>query len=110
MMNNLLLLELQRLGLPSSAAKALSQTWLHATHHICTSYGISVAHYANSFEKFLFGPGQGYTLGPFLWLLLFSLMVTSLLPTTPLTHLSSVDNQVEVADAGEAFVDDSRVG
>lgn len=103
MMNNLLIMELKCLGLPCSAAKALSQTWLHAVPHIRTKYGISATYYANSLERFLFEPGQGSTLGPFLWLLLFSLMVTSLLPTTPLTQLSSVDNTVLVVDAGEAF-------
>ncbi len=38
MTNNLLLLELRRLGLPSAAALALSETWSNATHHIKTKY------------------------------------------------------------------------
>jgi hypothetical protein len=110
MVNNLLLLELQCLGLHLSAAQALSQTWLHAIHHTRTKYSISTASYANTLDRFLFGPGQGSTLGPFLWLLHFSLMVTSLRPSTPLTRLSSVDRHITVADISEAFVDDSRVG
>lgn len=110
MTNNLLLLELQRLGLPPLAAQTVSKTWLQAVHHIRTKYGISATTYANSLERMLFGPGQGSTIGPFLWLLLFTLIVTSLLPTTPQTNLASVNGAISVSDVGEAFVDDSRVG
>jgi hypothetical protein len=110
MTKNLLLLELQRLGLPPPAAAALSQTWMQAVHHICTKYGVSEANYANSLDRQLFGPGQGSTIGPFLWLLLFTLIVTSLLPTTPQICLHSVDGQTSVKDIGEAFVDDSQLG
>ncbi len=50
MANNLLLLEMQRLGLPQTAATALSKTWMHAVHHIKTKYGISDTFYANCIE------------------------------------------------------------
>jgi hypothetical protein len=42
-MNNLLLLELQCLGLSPSTATALSSIWMQAIHHIRTKYGISSA-------------------------------------------------------------------
>lgn len=43
MANSLLILEVQRLSLPSAAATALSDTWANATHHIKTKYGVSEA-------------------------------------------------------------------
>jgi hypothetical protein len=72
MVNTLLLYELQCLGLPMSAIKALHNTWENANHHIRTKYGVSTASYKNTLEKQLFGPGQGSTLGPFHWLILFA--------------------------------------
>jgi hypothetical protein len=87
MTNNLLLLELHPLGL---------QTWMQAVHHIHMKYGISEANYMNSIERQLFGPGQGSTIGPFLWLLLLTLIVTLLLPSTPQTCLNSVDGTKSV--------------
>jgi hypothetical protein len=71
---------------------------------------VSSTYYTSTLEHLLFGPGQGSTLGPFLWLLLFTLIVTSLLPNTPQTTLRSVDGTIINSDIGEAFVDDSRVG
>ncbi len=51
MTNNLLLPEMQCLGLPQTAAAALSETWKHAVHHIEAKYGISETIYANCFES-----------------------------------------------------------
>ncbi len=110
MTNNLLILELRRLGLPLTAAMALSDTWANATHHIKTRYGISESFYKNSLEKQLFGPGQGSTLGPFLWLLLFTLIVNSIDVTLPRIVLRSADSSIKIEDIGEAFVDDSFLG
>ena len=110
MVNNLLLLELRRLGLPETVAMTLSHTWAEAVHHIKTQYGISETFYKNNIECRLFGPGQGSTLGPFLWLILFTLIVSSVLPSIPRIHLTSGDGTVSVHDLGEAFVDDSAVG
>ena len=64
MVNSIMLLELRRLGLPTSAAKSLAETWSNAIHHIKTKYGISEVTYSNTKEVPLFGPGQGSTLGP----------------------------------------------
>ncbi len=50
------------------------------------------------------------TLGPFLWLILFSLIVTSIDPTLHKVYLRSTDSSIIVADVGEAFVDDSFLG
>jgi hypothetical protein len=110
MANSLLILELWRLGLPSAAATALSDTRANARHHIKTKYGVSEAFYRNSMEKQLFGPGQGLTLAPFLWLILFTLIVTSIDPHLRRISLQSTDSKITVEDVGEAFVDDNFLG
>lgn len=61
-------------------------------------------------EKQLFGPGQGLTLGPFLWLILFTLIVTSIDPHLRRISLQSTDSKITVEDVGEAFVDDRFLG
>jgi hypothetical protein len=86
MVKSLLLFELQQLGLPLTAVKSLSQTWAKAIHNIRTKYGVSTTSYKNILETQLFGPGKGSTLGPFLWLILFTLIVNSLDPSLPHTN------------------------
>ncbi len=86
MVKSLLLFKLQQLGLPLTAVKSLSQTWAKAIHNIRTKYGVSTTSYKNTLETQLFGPGQGSTLGPFLWLILFTLIVNSLDPSLPHTN------------------------
>jgi hypothetical protein len=110
MTNNLLILELQWLGLPPEAVEALSSVWANATHHIKTKYGVSETFYCNSIEWQLFGPCQGSTLGPFLWLILFTLIVSSIDPGIHRINLYSADNSIHIEDIGEAFVDDSFLG
>jgi hypothetical protein len=110
MVNNILLYELQRLGLPLPAVRALHSVWANAVHHIGTKYGVSDISYSNSTERPLYGPGQGSTLGSFLWLILFTLMVRSIDPTLHHTTLHSADCQVTSSDTGDAFVDDTKVG
>jgi hypothetical protein len=110
MVNNLLLLELQRLGMPCTAIAALHNTWSSACHHIKTMYGISTENYMNTMECPLIGRGQGSTIGPFLWLLLFTLIVNSLGQIITKTYLSSATKEISSQDTGEAFVDDTSLG
>jgi hypothetical protein len=108
--NNLLLLELQCLGMPKMTITALHNTWANAHHHVKTKYGISQENYKNTEECPLFGPGQGSTAGPFFWLLLFAFIVNSLSPLLVRTTVISADKQIASSDTGEAFVDDSSLG
>jgi hypothetical protein len=110
MVNNLLLLELQRLGIPRSAIEALHNTWVNACHHIKTKFGVSIETYCNSIECPLFGPGQGSIIGPFLWLLLFTMIVNSLSPVMARTTVILAHKSISSSDTGEAFVDDTSLG
>jgi hypothetical protein len=66
------------LGIPKSILASPSKTWESTIHLIRTEYGISKEGYMNDILSMLFGPGQGATLGPFLWLLCFILIVLSI--------------------------------
>jgi hypothetical protein len=106
----LVLLILKRLGLPSSVVSSLAQTWERTTHVIRTQYGISDESYTNDVLNLLFGPGQGATLGPFLWLLCFIIIATNIKLSTPRMHRKSVDNSTSVTHLGESFMDDTNLG
>jgi hypothetical protein len=110
MVNPLLILCLRKLGAHPHAVNSLVETWQHTTHYIKTKYGISSACYKNTADSLLFGPGQGSTLGPFLWLLCFILMVNSIHPDTPRLSLTSVDGNITLSHFGDSFVDDTALG
>jgi hypothetical protein len=61
-------------------------------------------------EYFLFGPGQGSTIGPILWLICFTQIYTSLSKESPSIVFTSIDKTVQVKSKGSAFVDDSDLG
>jgi len=72
--NPLVLLFLRILGLSPKAAHSLATTWEKTYHRIKTLYGLSEQTDANCHEFLLYRPGQGSTIGPFLWLLCFLLI------------------------------------
>jgi hypothetical protein len=80
LMNNLILLLLLKLGLQNTATKCLGTTWDQTVHRIKTIYGTSDTTYFSTPTTPLFGPGQGSTAGPLLWLLVFCLIVDSIDP------------------------------
>jgi len=79
-------------------------------HRIKTLYGISTHGYANHPDLILNGPGQGSTIGPFLWLLCFLLIFSALTPTVPEIIIQPVNELLPITFVGEAFVDDAGLG
>jgi hypothetical protein len=108
--NPLVLVFLRILGLSSTTVSSLATTWENTYHKIKTLYGISTVGYGNHPDNLLFGPGQGSTIGPFLWLLCFLLIFSALTPTSPKIDIRSVDSAPPITFIGEAFVDDAGLG
>ncbi len=110
LINPQLLLKLRRLGASPSSTLSLSKTWSNTMHFIKTQFGTSTEHYSNNATVPLFGPGQGSTIGPFLWLLCFCL-IADLVGTLGIAiKFSSVDHSIHSSNTGDAFVDDSYLG
>jgi hypothetical protein len=110
LINPLLLLQLRRLGAPSSSTISLSKTWSNTTNFIRTQFGTSSESYTNTKTVPLFGPGQGSTIGPFLWLLCFCLIADIVGISCNSISLASVDHSTMSISTGNAFVDDSYLG
>jgi hypothetical protein len=109
LMNNLLLLILVKIGLPTTVAQSIGEIWDNTIHHIKTMYGTSTATYTSTPQVPLFGPGQGSICGPLFWLLCFCLIVDSIDPALSTAMFTSVCMSVCVATLGTAFVDDSSL-
>lgn len=110
MVNNLLILCLHHLGMKPSTTQTLAQTWAQCTHFSRTQFEVSTQSYTNTTENLLFGPGQGFTIGPFLWLLCYCLMVDSMRKDILKYKAISCDNSHKVKPAGSSFVDDMGLG
>jgi hypothetical protein len=108
--NPLVLLYLRKKGIPINTTLSLAKTWEHTIHRIKTAYGVSEQSYKNTLDYFLFGPGQGSTIGPVLWLICFILICTSLSSNSPSIIIHSVDKAHTSRSKGCAFVDDSGLG
>jgi hypothetical protein len=74
LVNNLVLLILQKLGIPMTATKCLGELWDTTIHLIKTIFGTSDITYTSTKDMPLFGPGQGSTCGPLFWLLVYWLI------------------------------------
>jgi hypothetical protein len=109
LMNNVLLLILLCLGVPSTVTSSMGKIWDQTVHHIKTIYGTSTSTYSSTPNFPLFGPGQGSTCGPIFWLLCFCLIVDSFDSNLATVIFTSVTMDVVVRYLGTAFVDDSSL-
>jgi hypothetical protein len=71
LVNNLVLMLLKKLGLPSSVASCIGELWDNVVHLIKTIYGISSISYGSTAAQPLYGPGQVSTCGPLFWLVCY---------------------------------------
>ena len=108
--NPLVIIFLRVLGVSATAVASLAATWEQTFHRIKTLYGISSHGYGNHPDYILFGPGQGSTIGPFLWLLCFLLISSALSPVAPKITIQPVNGSPPIQFVGEAFVDDAGLG
>jgi hypothetical protein len=61
LMNNVSLLILFWMGVPSTVTSSIGKIWDQAVHHIKKIYGTSTSTYSSTPTFPLFGPGQGST-------------------------------------------------
>jgi hypothetical protein len=106
----LILIFLRILGLSPSIVSSLASTWEQTYHRVRSMYGLSAEVYRNTPEMPLYGPGQGSTIGPFLWLLCFILIFLSLGGEIPGIQLQAIHRTPPIKFVGEAFVDDAGLG
>jgi hypothetical protein len=107
LVNNLILMVLQKLGLPSSISHTLSKLWDSTIHLIKTTYGTSSVTYGHTPEHPLYGPGQGSMCGPLFWLLCYWLIVESVDPSLKVATYVSACRSILVQLTGVSFVDDT---
>lgn len=108
--NPFVLIFLLSLGVQKSVLHSLAATWKSTVHYIKTQYGVSSKGYENTGKSLQIGPGQGATLGPYLWLLCFILIYNCMRENTPWLHHATVDNSNTISHLGESFVDDMNLG
>jgi len=110
LVNNLVLMLLAKLGLPTTVIACLGTLWDSAIHLIKIVYGISDITYSSSDAWPLYGPDQGSTCGPLFWLLCYWVIVTSLDPSISATIFCSAICDLIVEITGVSFVDDTSLG
>ena len=101
---------LQRMGVALAAIMCVCRTFDETKHYIRTAHGLSKNYYEGTKEVPLFGAGQGTTVGPFFWLLIFSVMLEAFDPELKGMSFSSPCKTIQTQRYGDAFVDDTKFG
>ena len=101
-------LALQRIGLSSTAAFAMTNTLQSATHNIKTAYGESNQQYTSTWPP-LQGSGQGNGAGPTIWVMISAILLTIMKEEGFGLNVISCLSHLSIAIAGFAFVDDTDI-
>ena len=103
-------LYLQRMGIALPAIACACRTFDEARHYIRTAHGLSKSYYKSTKDVPLLGAGQGTTVGPFFWLLIFIIMMEAFNPELKGMTFSSLCKTICTQRFGDAFVDDTKFG
>ena len=103
-------LYLQRMGIAIAVISSVCRSFDEARHYIRTAHGLSKTYYGGTKETHIFGAGQGTTVGPFFWLLSFSIMMEAFDPTMQGMIFSSPCRTISTERYGDALVDDTKFG
>lgn len=110
MMQQMVALYLICLGIAISLLTCVCRTFDETKHYIKTAYGLSSTFCEGTQEVPLYGAGQGTTVGPFFWLLIFSIMMEAFDPTMKGMVFTSPCGTLRTERYGDACVDDTKFG
>jgi hypothetical protein len=99
-----------RLGYSRNSVHMLGLLWAQIQHHICTGFGVSKDTYGSSFDKLLYGIGQGSCASPIIWALLNQIILAALEEKFDCSRLVAVDGVEEHIRPGDSFVDNTTCG
>ena len=103
-------LHLQRMGLALAVIICVCRTFDETKHYIRTAHGLSTTYYESTTSVPLFGAGQGTTVGPFFWLLIFSIIMEAFDSQMKRMSFQSPCQSISTMRYGDAFVDDTKFG
>lgn len=98
------------MGIALAAIACVCRTFDETKHYIRTAHGLSKGYYKGTQEVPLFDAGQGTTVGPFFWLLIFTIMLEAFDPELKGMTFSSPCRTIITHRYGDAFVDDTKFG
>jgi len=103
-------LYLQRMGVLVVVLMSVCLNFEDAYHYIKTAHGYSKETYRSTKAVPLYGACQGTTVGPFFWLIIFSLIMEAFDPDLKGMTFYSPCRTIQTARFGDAFVDDTKFG
>jgi hypothetical protein len=90
--------------------KLISLLWAQMEHHLCTGLRVLDKSYGSTFDKLLYGIGQGSCASPILWALINQLLLAALGEKFTCIGLVVIDGIEEHIRPGVSFVDDTMTG
>jgi Reverse transcriptase (RNA-dependent DNA polymerase) len=108
---NLAMVCARRLGVPTPAILAHSETLRQMQYKVKTVFGVSDAHYTGTTDAPLAGIGQGSGASPAVWLSICAILLGAYNKATPM-HIKFRDptGQLISTRGADAFVDDTTLG